>query len=136
MTILKNIVFSPARFENKFMNIEVKRVTSAGAVKMLQAKDCLLIDVRTPKEWEMISFSPLVSKDVIYLSFTNPDMTVDSHFIDKFAKLGIDINTKILFVCRSGVRSGYAAESCAELGYECYNITDGIEALVFETKET
>lgn len=129
--MLENIVFSLARFENNFMNIEVKAVTSADAVKMLRQEGHILIDVRTPEEWEMIAAPSLNSRDVVFLSLMiPPSMSVNPSFVDDFTALKIDAETKLLFVCRSGGRSGYAAEICTGLGYECYNITDGIEALV------
>lgn len=129
--MLENIVFSLARFENNFMNIEVKAVTSADAIKMLRQEGHILIDVRTPEEWKMIAASSLNSRDVIFLSLlTLPDGSINPRFMDDFMALKIEAEAKLLFICRSGGRSGYAAEICAGLGYECYNITDGIEALV------
>lgn len=125
-----NIVFSIVRFENNFMNIEVKSIISADAALMLKQENCLLIDVRTPQEWRVITAPSLNSRDVVFLSLMiSQGMSVNPDFVDDFIKLGLTTDLKLLFVCRSGARSGYAAEICAGLGYECYNITDGIEAL-------
>lgn len=109
----------------------MKKVISTEAVKMLQNKDSVLIDVRTPEEWEIIAAPSLNSEEVIFLSLmTSPDMSMNPRFVDDFTVLGIERAKKLLFVCKAGGRSGYAAEICSGLGYECYNITDGIDVLV------
>jgi rhodanese-related sulfurtransferase len=61
-----------------------------------------------------------------------PDMSVDSNFVGsliaKLEQLGADKNSKICFLCRSGVRSLAAARAMTAHGYpNTYNITGGFE---------
>lgn len=111
--------------------MEVRNVTSINAAEMLKDDDSVLIDVRTPEEWGVTAPLSLNANDVVFLSLmTSPDMSMNPRFIDDFMELELDPAQKLLFVCKAGGRSGYAAEMCASLGYECYNITDGIDGLV------
>ena len=109
--------------------MKVKKVNSADSVKMLQDDDFLLIDVRTAEEWYSCSAISLNKNDIVFLCLTQPDMSINPNFTENFKALKIDLKKKLLFICKAGRRSGLAAEMCALLGYECYNITDGIETL-------
>lgn len=109
--------------------MEVRKVTAANSIQMLHDDDFVLIDVRTPEEWAIDAATSLNSNDVVFLCLTSPDMSINPCFIEDFKSLKIDFKKKLLFICKAGGRSGLAAEMCALLGYECFNIIDGIEAL-------
>ena len=57
-----------------------------------------------------------------------PDMDVNPDFVDQVAAGGIGKDTPLLFICRSGVRSRYAAEAMTAAGFQkCYNVAGGFE---------
>ncbi len=98
-------------------------------------KDSVLVDVRTRAEWAFVGLpqmsdgmQPIVLQE--WQAF--PDMAVDgdfsTHLQQQLAKLGADENTKLCFLCRSGVRSLAAARAMTAIGYpNTYNITSGFE---------
>lgn len=87
------------------------------AEKVEQNQEFYLLDVRTQREYEAGR-----------LSFTNDLIPYDSlaHYHDK---LPADKQTTIYCFCRSGRRSGIAAEYLHSIGYNnVYNVKGGIIA--------
>lgn len=94
-----------------------------------------LIDVRTRAEWTFVgvphlepSMKPLVG--VEWQSF--PAMQVDDRFAERLAgeldALGVTKESKLYFLCRSGVRSLAAARVMTAQGYSLsYNVAGGFE---------
>jgi rhodanese-related sulfurtransferase len=112
------------------MKMEVEKLSASDAAMMLQNDDYVLVDVRTPEEWELISAPPSNMNETVFLSIVNlPSGLENPYFLNDFMKLELSKDKKLLFVCKSGGRSDYAANLCAKLGYRCYNIIDGIERL-------
>lgn len=94
-----------------------------------------IVDVRTSAEWAYVG-SPLLPEGGSALIGQEwqifPAMAVDPAFADKleaqFSPLGVDRNSPICFLCRSGVRSLAAARAMTERGYKkAYNIAGGFE---------
>jgi len=54
-------------------------------------------------------------------------LTKGNNFLKEFKDLNIEKTKKILFICRSGVRSLNTAKIAADLGYEAINILGGFE---------
>ncbi len=74
-----------------------------------------LIDVRTPEEW-VGELGHIEKSELVPLG---PDL------MDFFKKLTAD--QRIIFVCRSGARSGQATLLAEELGFNrCYNLVGGM----------
>lgn len=100
----------------------------AGDVSPQQAHDwfqsgaAVLVDVRTDAEREWVGFVP-GSVAIAWKQW--PGMVANADFDAQV--LALDKGRKILFLCRSGVRSVAAARRAAELGYEAYNILQGFE---------
>lgn len=96
--------------------------------------ESVLVDVRTDAEWHYVGGPDLASikKTVIKLEWrTLPEMDLNESFAERLASLITDKDTNILFLCRTGGRSGEAAALMTELGYKnCYNIIDGFEGAV------
>jgi len=59
-----------------------------------------------------------------------PDMQANPNFQQSVEQAAGDPDCPILFLCRSGVRSKYAAEHMTGMGYiRCYNIQFGFEGV-------
>lgn len=101
----------------------------------------LFIDVRTPAEVEFVGWTPLVDavipymandfdewdeKKNRYMKVINGDFPIV--FEDFVADKGMNKDTPIIFMCRSGSRSSKAANLAAKLGYtQVYTLVDGFE---------
>ncbi len=100
-------------------------------------KTARLIDVRTQAEWVFVGAPDLSELDhtllcVEWASF--PNMSQNQRFADAVIEvLGDEAPGKLLFLCRSGVRSLHAAHAVAarysEKGQvvDCLNIAEGFE---------
>lgn len=96
--------------------------------------DAFLIDVRTAAEWTYVGH-PLLPGGRMPLfqewqSF--PSMSVDPSFAEtlaeRIASEGGTRDSKLYFLCRSGVRSMAAAAALTAAGFpHCYNVLDGFE---------
>lgn len=97
--------------------------------------DCVLVDVRTTAEWAYVGIPALENgmKELLLQEWQIfPDMSVDPDFASKLeqklGQLGTDKNTKLCFLCRSGVRSLAAARAMTAAGYSnSFNVTGGFE---------
>ncbi|MCP3690015.1 MAG: rhodanese-like domain-containing protein [Gammaproteobacteria bacterium] len=110
----------------------------AGDITPLQSWDMLevdanaiLLDVRTDAEFAYVGFPDLerLGKKTIFVSWVLfPDSRLNADFLGQINKLTTDKKTPLLFLCRSGVRSRYAAAEATRSGYHsCYNILEGFE---------
>ncbi|RYH08821.1 rhodanese-like domain-containing protein [Tropicimonas sp. IMCC6043] len=117
-------------------------LTSADAVDMLRDEDVVLLDVRSRAE---IAFVGLPTRVDVHIPFMvmpqtisyypedkgyhlemNPAFEMD--FMDYADARGIDDDTPIVVICRSGSRSAKAANVLYDLGYtNVYSILDGFE---------
>jgi len=95
---------------------EAKELADAGAAK--------IVDVRTQPEYEQVGHipgTPLIEWP------RNGGPAQMQAFLDAL-RGKYEPGEKLLFLCRSGVRSHYAAELAARAGYEnAYNILEGFE---------
>lgn len=97
----------------------------------------ILVDVRTIAEWDYIGMPVLepLGKEVIKVEWMEfPEMTRNEHFAaELLAQFEGGDPSSIYFICRSGVRSLYAARCilAALVGtgrsIECVNVTGGFE---------
>ena len=99
--------------------------------------DCSLIDVRTEKEFVTVGVPDLesIGKNVSFIEwtqnlFSNNRLT----FLKRFrAKFNIDKKGSFVFICKSGVRSNFAAltvEESLKKGNDnlgLFNVIDGFE---------
>jgi rhodanese-related sulfurtransferase len=87
----------------------------------------VLIDVRTLPEWNFVGV-PAVER-LMRLSWQEyPTMQVNETFAAAVEQAGIEKDTQVFLLCRSGVRSIAAANALAAAGYEnCYNVLEGFE---------
>ena len=90
-----------------------------------------LVDVRTDAEFAYVGNPDLsgLGKEVIRVYWqVFPDMDVNPDFVDQVAAGGIGKDAPLLFICRSGGRSRYAAKAMTAAGYtQCFNVAGGFE---------
>lgn len=93
--------------------------------------NAVLIDVRTDAEFAYVGVPDLahLGKELKFVSWLLfPNNQTNPQFLDQIAIVAPDQDAQILFLCRSGVRSRYAAEAATRAGYRrCYNILEGFE---------
>ncbi len=93
------------------------------ACQWWQAEEAVLVDVRTDAERAWVGFVP----GAMALAWKQwPDMALNPHF-DEGLQATVPADKKIVFLCRSGVRSVAAARRATELGWVAYNILEGFE---------
>jgi len=96
-----------------------------------------LIDVRTRAEWGFVGVPDLrgLNQETIFVEWASyPSMSANPHFGEEVLEaLDGEIPAKLLFLCRSGVRSLHAARAVADLlsdcgkSVQCINIAEGFE---------
>jgi rhodanese-related sulfurtransferase len=110
----------------------------AGDVSPLEAWDILkedssavVVDTRTDAEFAYVGGPDLgtLRNPMFRISWKIfPDMDQNPDFEAAVKTAVPDVTAKILFLCRSGVRSAAAAKKMTEQGYvACYNILEGFE---------
>jgi sulfur dioxygenase len=93
------------------------------ACQWWQAGEAVLVDVRTDAERAWVGFVP----GAIPLAWKQwPGMVMNAGF-DAALQAAVPAGQKVLFLCRSGVRSVAAAQRATALGLEAYNILEGFE---------
>ena len=90
-----------------------------------------LIDVRTEAEIIFVGYPTLksIDKEVIFIPWLfYPGSILNQDFKKILCEQFINKDDHLLFICRTGGRSGHAAIVSSEFGYKnCYNIEDGFE---------
>jgi rhodanese-related sulfurtransferase len=91
----------------------------------------VLVDVRTRPEWAFVGAPNLgeAAKAVVPISWqVFPAMDVNPAFVEEVTAAGAKPDSKIYFLCRSGVRSRAAAIAMTAAGFSnCFNISGGFE---------
>ena len=123
-------------------------ITAENAYKwMKEDENVVLVDVRTPEEWQFVGYTPMAqimipsvtfdySKDNAadfdakkgrYASSVNTDFV--AQFEEKLFDLGTDKSTPYIIMCRSGAtRAQPAAKMLDQYGYKnIYIMTDGFQ---------
>ena len=109
---------------------------------MKEDESVILVDVRTPAEWQFVGYTPMAQimipsvffkydgvdeKKPRYRSVVNDKFV--SEFEEKLFDLGADKNSTFILMCRSGAtRAQPAAKMLDQYGYKnVYIMTDGFE---------
>jgi len=99
-------------------------VTPTEAKQLADAGAAIIVDVRTEPEYVQVGHVPGTPR-IEWPRNGRPDQM--QAFVDALGDK-YEAGEKLLFLCRSGVRSHYAAELAARAGYEgAYNILEGFE---------
>ena len=93
---------------------------AAERVAELLDEGAQLIDVRRPYEWEA---GRIAGSRQIEMN----ELTANADSIDR--------DRPVVFYCRTGNRSGMAADAFREAGYDAYHLTAGIEGWVAAGRE-
>lgn len=99
-------------------------VTPAEAWALQQAGAARIVDIRTEPEWQFVGHVPGIPL-VVWPRDGN-----EASLREFLAQIGKQFaqDDPILFLCRSGVRSHYAAELAARVGFaHAYNVLEGFE---------
>jgi len=111
-------------------------VSAVEAFEALSSEpEALLIDVRTKAEWAYVGLPDLsaIGKEILLVEWQSyPAMAVNTDFADVLAaelqRRGVERETALFFLCRSGVRSLAAAKAMAQAGFDrCFNVAGGFE---------
>lgn len=106
-------------------------LTPAEAWAKLKTDGAALVDVRTDAEFSYVGLPDLsgLGREVVKLPWqVFPAMAVNPEFADRLIELFGDRATPLLFLCRSGVRSRFAAAAAQNVGFiRCYNVLEGFE---------
>lgn len=91
-----------------------------------------LVDVRTQPEWQFVGLPDLSGTParLVTVSWkTYPGFSLNPQFGELLAREeGIDTDTPLFFICRSGGRSLDAAVAMKQAGYRyCFNVAGGFE---------
>ncbi len=89
-----------------------------------------LIDVRTEAEWQHVGRPDLgqAGKQPVLLCWQYPTGAVNPGFIEGLRAAGLQPDQRLLFLCRSGVRSLAAAEAAQAAGFAAsVNVREGFE---------
>lgn len=89
-----------------------------------------LVDVRTKEEWlnGRADLSSLNKKliTISWLFYNNNEIKYNGSFFSELSQYIDNKKNKILFICKSGVRSRAAAAAAFDVGFvSCYNIIGG-----------
>ena len=93
------------------------------ACRWWQAGDAVLVDVRTSAEVAWVGFVP----GSVHVPIKEwPSMAANPRF-DEQVMAAVPPGGKVVFLCRSGIRSIAAAERATDLGLIAFNILEGFE---------
>ena len=99
-------------------------VTPREAHGLREAGEAVIVDVRTPAEWQVVGHVP--DAPLIEWPRGGEAPALDA-FLAALAER-FEPSQRLLFICRSGVRSHYAAILATRAGFrECYNVLEGFE---------
>ena len=98
-------------------------VTPEQAAAWVASGEAVLVDVRSDAEREWVGFVP----GAVAVPWKQwPGMQMNAEF-DEGVRQAVPVGKKVVFLCRSGVRSIAAAKRATELGLQAYNILEGFE---------
>jgi rhodanese-related sulfurtransferase len=123
-------VSAQALFERAAARAEQEGLPYAGAVTpeeahaLTQAGQATIVDVRTRSEFEQVGH---VEGTQLIEWRRDGEQQPDPRFLERL-KVAYPKDVALLFICRSGVRSHYAAEIAAQAGYKrAFNVLSGFE---------
>jgi len=117
-------------------------LTSTEAHEAATKEKLLFVDVRTRAEVNFLGIPTVADANIPYMEMDNmyswdekkgvfklePNSGFMTEIEERLKQKGLDINAKIIVMCRSGDRSAKAADLLAKSGYKnVYSVVDGYE---------
>lgn len=110
---------------------DIPQISSPAAWQiLLDDENAVLVDVRTETEWRTIGVPDTLElgREPRFVAWNDEDGIPNPHFADQVTD-GLDPDTSILLICRSGARSNAAAELLIRSGYtQAMNVANGFES--------
>ncbi len=105
----------------------MQEILSTDAWHLLSSNnDVLIIDVRTPDEWK--NTGVVRGNNLCISIMQGANMEFNPNFMTTLKQHIANLNQPLLFLCRSGGRSAYAAKLAESAGFiNVYNVIDGME---------
>ncbi|HFD11222.1 MAG TPA: rhodanese-like domain-containing protein [Crenotrichaceae bacterium] len=102
----------------------------------LQKQGAIIVDVRTPGEWEQTGVIPGAKKAMIFNQQMQP--VGDDVFLKQIKEITGNTDKPVVVYCRSGGRSTKAAQLLANKSFRStiYNLDGGIQQWLAEGKST
>ncbi|MCW8915036.1 MAG: rhodanese-like domain-containing protein [Magnetovibrio sp.] len=101
--------------------------------RLAEDENSVLVDVRTPEEWTYVGVPDIsdLGKECFFVPWLfYPKNNINPNFVHQVLETvkPLDEDTTVLFICRSGIRSAFAAQALADMGYnKCFNVAHGFE---------
>ena len=110
----------------------MKEMTPNELVEYSNNSKCILIDVRTEREWETVGKpdGDQIGLKTYFVSIKNNEGSLNGNFVNDILSLNIEKEFEIAFICKSGVRSALASDMLSHEDYKCINVVDGFEGNV------
>ena len=107
----------------------MKEMTPNELIEYSNNNKCILIDVRTEREWETVGQpdGDLIELKTYFVSIKDNTGALNSNFVQDVLDLEIAKEIEIAFICKSGVRSALASDMLSNENYKCINVIDGVE---------
>lgn len=117
-------------------------LTATEAYEMAKKEKVLFLDVRTRAEVNFLGIPTVADANIPYMEMDNlyswdekkgvfklePNSGFMTEVQQRIKQKGMDTNSKIIVMCRSGDRSAKAADLLAKSGYKnVYSVVDGYE---------
>ena len=110
----------------------MKEMTPNELIEYSNNSKCILIDVRTEREWETVGKpdGDQIGLKTYFVSIKNNEGSLNGNFVNDILSLNIEKEFEIAFICKSGVRSALASDMLSHEDYKCINVVDGFEGNV------
>ena len=107
----------------------MKEMTPNELIEYSNKNKCILIDVRTEREWETVGKpdGDHVGLKTYFVSIKDNEGSLNNNFVNDILSLNIEKGLEIAFICKSGARSALASDMLSHENYKCINVIDGFE---------
>lgn len=107
----------------------MKEMTPNELIEYSNNNKCILIDVRTEREWETVGKpdGDQIGLRTYFVSIKDNEGSLNGNFVNDILSLDIEKELEIAFICRSGVRSALASDMLSNEDYNCINVVGGFE---------
>ena len=107
----------------------MKEMTPNELIEYSKNNKCILIYVRTQREWETVGQpdGDQIGLKTYFVSIKDNSGVINNNFVNEILDLEIEKEMEIAFICKSGARSALASDMLINESYKCINVIDGVE---------